>query len=252
MIKKILVSQPKPTSEKSPYYDIAEKLEVELVFRPFIKVEGLSSKEFRQQKVSLPDYTAIVFTSRHAIDNFFQLAKELRYNIPEDLKYFCVTKTIALYIQKYVQYRKRKVFFGNTGKIADLLPCMVKHKSEKYLIPLSDVHNDDVKIMLDAKKLNHTECVMYRTVSNDFTAEEVKDFDYDMLVFFSPSGIDSLMKNFPDFATSHKDVAIATFGPATAKAAKEAGLRLDLEAPTEKYPSMTGALQHYLIVNGDD
>ena len=151
-----------------------------------------------------------------------------------------------------MQYRKRKVFFGNTGKIADLLPCMVKHKSEKYLIPLSDVHNDDVKIMLDAKKLNHTECVMYRTVSNDFTAEEVKDFDYDMLVFFSPSGIDSLMKNFPDFATSHKDVAIATFGPATAKAAKEAGLRLDLEAPTEKYPSMTGALQHYLIVNGDD
>ena len=252
MVKKILVSQPKPTSEKSPYFDIAEKLEVELVFRPFIKIEGLSSKEFRQQKVSLPDYTAIVFTSRHAIDNFFQLAKELRYNIPEDLKYFCVTEPIALYIQKYVQYRKRKVFFGNTGKIADLLPCMVKHKNEKYLIPLSDVHNDDVKTMLDAKKLHHTECVMYRTVSNDFTEEEVRDFDYDMLVFFSPSGIDSLMKNFPDFAESHKDVVIATFGPATAKAAKEAGLRLDLEAPTEKYPSMTGALQHYLIVNGDD
>ena len=246
MIKKILVSQPKPTSEKSPYYDIAEKLEVELVFRPFIKVEGISSKEFRQQKVSLPDYTAIVFTSRHAIDNFFQLAKELRYNIPEDLKYFCVTETIALYIQKYVQYRKRKVFFGNTGKIADLLPCMVKHKSEKYLIPLSDVHNDDVKIMLDAKKLNHTECVMYRTVSNDFTAKEVKDFDYDMLVFFSPSGIDSLMKNFPDFATSHKDVAIATFGPATAKSVTDAGLRLDLQAPTPEYPSITSALDAYL------
>ena len=252
MIKKILVSQPKPTSEKSPYFDIAEKLEVELVFRPFIKVEGLSSKEFRQQKVSLPDYTAIVFTSRHAIDNFFQLAKELRYSIPEDLKYFCVTETIALYIQKYVQYRKRKVFFGNTGKIVDLLPSMVKHKNEKYLIPLSDVHNDDVKTMLDAKKLNHTECVMYRTVSNDFTEQEVKDFDYDMLVFFSPSGIDALIKNFPDFAETHKDVAIATFGPATAKAAKDAGLRLDLEAPTEKYPSMTGALQHYLIINGDD
>ena len=252
MVKKILVSQPKPTSEKSPYFDIAEKLEVELVFRPFIKIEGLSSKEFRQQKVSLPDYTAIVFTSRHAIDNFFQLAKELRYNIPEDLKYFCVTETIALYIQKYVQYRKRKVFFGNTGKIADLLPCMVKHKNEKYLIPLSDVHNDDVKTMLDAKKLHHTECVMYRTVSNDFTEEEVRDFDYDMLVFFSQSGIYSMMKNFPNFAESHKDVVIATFGPATAKAAKEAGLRLDLEAPTEKYPSMTGALQHYLIVNDDD
>lgn len=252
MIKKILISQPEPSSEKSPYFDIAKDFGVELVFRPFIKVEGLSPKEFRQQKISLLDFTAVVFTSRHAIDNYFNLAKEMRITIPEDMKYFCVTETIALYIQKYVQYRKRKVFFGNTGKIADLLPCMVKHKSEKYLIPLSDVHNDDVKIMLDAKKLNHTECVMYRTVSNDFTAEEVKDFDYDMLVFFSPSGIDSLMKNFPDFATSHKDVAIATFGPATAKAAKEAGLRLDLEAPTEKYPSMTGALQHYLIVNGDD
>ena len=252
MVKKILVSQPKPKSEKPHSFEIAEKFEVELVFRSLIKIEGLSSKEFRQQKVSLPDYTAIVFTSRHAIDNFFQLAKELRYNIPEDLKYFCVTETIALYIQKYVQYRKRKVFFGNTGKIADLLPCMVKHKNEKYLIPLSDVHNDDVKTMLDAKKLHHTECVMYRTVSNDFTEEEVRDFDYDMLVFFSPSGIYSLMKNFPNFAESHKDVVIATFGPATAKAAKEAGLRLDLEAPTEKYPSMTGALQHYLIVNGDD
>ena len=225
---------------------------MEFVFRPFIKVEGLSSKEFRQQKVSLPEYTAIVFTSRHAIDNFFLLAKELRHNIPEDLKYFCVTETIALYIQKYVQYRKRKVFFGNTGKIADMLPCMAKHKNEKYLVPLSDVHNDDVKTLLDSKKLNHTECVMYRTVSNDFTPEEVKNFDYDMLVFFSPSGIDALMKNFPDFPTTHKNVAIATFGPATAKAAKDAGLHLDLEAPTEKYPSMTGALQHYLIINGDD
>ena len=250
MVKKILVSQPKPTSEKSPYFDIAEKLEVELVFRPFIKVEGLSSKEFRQQKVSLPDYTAIVFTSRHAIDNFFQLAKELRYNIPEDLKYFCITETIALYIQKYVQYRKRKVFFGNTGKIADLLPCMVKHKNEKYLVPLSSVHNDDVKTMLDAKKLNHTECVMYRTVSNDFTPEEVENFDYDMLVFFSPAGVNSLTKNFPDFVQG--DIAIATFGPTTAKAVKDAGLRLDLEAPTEKYPSMAGALLHYLLEHDED
>lgn len=251
MIKKILVSQPKPASEKSPYFDIANKFGVELVFRPFIKVEGISSKEFRQQKISLPDYSAIVFTSRHAIDNFFTLAKELRYNIPEDLKYFCVTETIALYIQKYVQYRKRKVFFGNTGKINDLIPTMVKHKTERYLVPLSDVHNDDVKELLDAKKLNHTECVMYRTVSNDFTAEEVEKFDYDMLIFFSPSGVNSLIKNFPDFK-KRDNVAIGTFGPATAKAVKDAGLRLDLEAPTEKYPSMTGALQHYLFMNEDD
>ncbi len=250
MIKKILVSQPKPSSEKSPYFSLAERFDLELVFRPFIKIEGLNSKEFRQQKVSIPEYTAIVFTSRHAIDNFFSLAKELRVPIPEDLKYFCVTETISLYIQKYVQYRKRKVFFGNTGKINDLLPLMMKHKNEKYLVPMSDVHNDDVAKLLDSKKLNHRECVMYRTVSNDFTAEEVANFDYDMLVFFSPAGVNSLVKNFPGF--DQKDIVIATFGPATAKAVKDAGLRLDLEAPSEKFPSMTGALQHYLLMHEEE
>jgi uroporphyrinogen-III synthase len=244
MIKKILVSQPKPSSEKSPYYDIAEKFGVELVFRPFIKVEGMTAKEFRAQRINILDYTAIVFTSRHAIDHFFTLAKEMRIAIPEDMKYFCVTETISLYIQKYVQYRKRKVFFGTTGKIDDLLPTMVKHKQEKYLVPMSDVHNDAVANMLNAKKLNHQECVMYRTVSNDFTADEVKNFDYDMLIFFSPSGIESLTKNFPDF--NQGDIAIATFGPSTAKAVKDAGLRLDLEAPTAKCPSMTAALQDFL------
>ena len=250
MIKKILVSQPKPTSEKSPYYDIANRFGVELVFRPFIKVEGMSAREFRTQKVSILDYTAIVFTSRHAIDHFFTLAKELRVTIPEEMKYFCVTETIALYIQKYVQYRKRKVFFGTTGRVDDLLPTMIKHKSEKYLVPMSDVHNDSLTRLLDSKKLQHKEVVMYKTVSNDFTEEEVKTFDYDMLVFFSPSGIESLTKNFPDF--NQGDIAIATFGPATAKAVREAGLRLDLEAPTEKYPSMTSALQHYLLMQEED
>lgn len=243
MIKKILVSQPKPASDKSPYFDLAERFDVELVFRPFIKVEGISSKEFRQQKVNILDYTAVVFTSRHAIDNYFKLAKELRLTIPEDMKYFCVTETIALYIQKYVQYRKRKVFFGSTGKIDDLIPTMVKHKGEKYLVPMSDVHNSNLTGLLDSKKLNYTECVMYRTVSNDFTQDEVDTFDYDMLVFFSPAGIDSLIKNFPDF--NQKNTAIATFGR-HGKAVKDAGLRLDLEAPTEKYPSMTSALLHYL------
>ena len=245
MIKKILVSQPKPASEKSPYFDIASKFDVELVFRPFIKVESMSAKDFRAQKVNILDYTAIVFTSRHAIDHFFTLAKELRVAIPEDMKYFCVTEAIALYIQKYVQYRKRKVFFGATGRVDDLLPTMVKHKTEKYLVPMSDVHNDSLTLLLDSKKLHHKEVVMYRTVSNDFTPEEVKNFDYDMLIFFSPSGIESLTKNFPDFKQG--DIAIATFGPATAQAARDAGLRLDIEAPTEKYPSMTGALQHYLF-----
>ena len=249
MIKKILVSQPKPASEKSPYFDIAERFGVELVFRPFIKVEGMTAKEFRTQRVNILDYTAIVFTSRHAIDHFFTLAKELRVAIPEDMKYFCVTETIALYIQKYIQYRKRKVFFGSTGRIDDLLPTMVKHKTEKYLVPMSDVHNDSIRLLLDSKKLQHTECVMYKTVSNDFTPEEVKTFDYDMLIFFSPSGIESLIKNFPDF--KQDKIAIATFGPSTAKAAKDAGLRLDIEAPSEKYPSMTGALQHFLVMQED-
>lgn len=249
MIKKILVSQPKPSSEKSPYYDIASRFDVELVFRPFIKVEGISAREFRTQKVSVLDHTAVVFTSRHAIDHFFNLAKELRVTIPEDMKYFCVTETIALYIQKYVQYRKRKVFFGTTGKMDDLLPTMVKHKTEKYLVPMSDVHNDSISNLLDSKKLQHTECVMYKTVSNDFTDEEIKTFDYDMLLFFSPAGIESLTKNFPNF--NQGKIAIGTFGPATAKAVQDAGLRLDLEAPSEKYPSMTGALQHYLLMQED-
>ena len=247
MVKKILVSQPKPASEKSPYFDIASRFDVELVFRPFIKVEGLTSKEFRQQKVNISDYTAIVFTSRHAIDNFFKLAKELRVTIPEDLKYFCITETISLYIQKYVQYRKRNDSFGDTGTIEDLVPFMVKHKTERYLVPMSDVHNDSLSNMLDSKKLNHRECVMYRTVSNDFTEEVVGIFDYDMLVFFSPAGVNSLIKNFPNF--DQGKIAIATFGPSTAKAVRDAGLRLDLEAPSDKYPSMTGALQHYLLMN---
>ena len=247
MIKKILVSQPEPSSEKSPYFDIANDFGVELVFRPFIKGEGLSSKEFRQQKIGLLDFTAVVFTSRHAIDNYFKLAKEMRITIPEDMKYFCVTETIALYIQKYVQYRKRKVFFGTTGKLDSLIPTMVKHKNEKYLVPLSDVHNDDVQRLLDAKKLNHKECVMYRTVSNNFTEEEVKNFDCDMLVFFSPTGIKAFTKNFPDFKQC--DVRIATFGPATAKAVEDEGFRLDLEAPTKEHPSMTAALRWYLENN---
>ena len=211
-------------------------------FRPFIKVESLSAKEFRQQKISILDHTAVVFTSRHAIDHFFSLCAELRITVPETMKYFCTSETIALYIQKYVQYRKRKVFFGATGKFIDLLPLIIKHNTEKYLIPMSDVHNDEVKDLLDKNKIQHTEAVMYRTVSNDFTPEE--KFDYDMLVFFSPAGIQSLMKNFPQF--EQKEIAIGCFGPTTAKAVKEAGLRLDLEAPTTVAPSMTAALDMFI------
>ena len=244
-IKKVLVSQPKPASEKSPYYDIAEKYGVKIDFRPFIKVESLSAKEFRQQKVSILDHTAVIFTSRHAIDHFFNLCTELRVTIPETMKYFCVTEAVALYIQKYVQYRKRKIFFGATGKIEDLVPSIVKHKTEKYLVPMSDVHNDDVKNLLDKNNIQHTEAVMYRTVSNDFTSDE--EFDYDMLVFFSPAGVTSLKKNFPDFG--QKEIRIGTFGSTTAQAVRDAGLRLDLEAPTVQAPSMTAALDMFIKEN---
>lgn len=247
MIKKILVSQPRPASEKSPYFDIAERLNVEIVFRPFIKVEGITPKEFRQQRISILDHTAVIFTSRHAIDNFFSLCQQMRLAIPEDMKYFCITEQVALYIQKYVQYRKRKIFFGSTGKIDDIMPHVLKHKNEKYFIPQSDKHDTKFSELLDSKKIFHTDGVMYRTVSNDFGEDE--KFDYDMLIFFSPTGIQALMKNFPNF--DQGDIAIGTFGPATAKAAKEAGLRLDLEAPSPEYPSITAAIDAYVAkVNG--
>lgn len=240
-----MVSQPKPASEKSPYHDIAKKYDVAIDFRPFIKIEGLSAKEFRQQKINILDHTAVIFSSRHAIDHFFHLCEELRVTIPETMKYFCVTEIVALYIQKYVQYRKRKIFFGNTGKLEDLVPFILKHKTEKYLVPMSDVHNDDAKNLLSKHNIHHTEAVMYRTVSNDFGPDEA--FDYDMLVFFTPAGIASLQKNFPNF--DQKETLIATFGPATAQAVKDAGLRLDIEAPNPKSPSMTAALDLYLKEN---
>ena len=236
------MSQPKPTSEKSPYFDIAQKYGVQIDFHPFIKVKSLSPKEFRQQKISILDHTAVVFTSRHAIDHFFGLCAEMRLTIPETMKYFCITEAVALYIQKYVQYRKRKVFFGNTGKFDDLLPHIVKHKTEKYLVPMSDVHNDDIKNALDKTKVQHDEVVMYRTVSNHFSKEE--KFDFDMVIFFSPAGVASLLENFPKFEQG--EMKIGTFGTVTAQAVRDAGLRLDLEAPSVQAPSMTAALELFL------
>lgn len=241
-VKKILVSQPKPTSEKSPYYEIAQKYAVDIVFRPFIKVEGLPVKDFRQQKVALGDFTAVIFTARTAVDHFFRLCQEMRYTVPETLKYFCTTESIALYLQKYIIYRKRKIFHGTTGKLDDLIPSLVKHGKEKYLYVVSDVHKDDTNV-LDHAGVAYTKAVMYRTVSNDFTPDE--PFDYDMLIFFSPSGINSLMKNFPDFQQG--DIQIGCFGSTTAKAVRDAGLRLDLEVPTAKAQSMTGALDQFLV-----
>ena len=241
-IKKILVSQPKPTSDKSPYFDIARKHDVEIVFRPFIKIEGLSSRDFRKQRINLNEFTAVIFTAKTAVDNFFRLCEEMRVTIPDTMKYFCANEAIALYLQKYIVFRKRKIFIGKSGKLADLLPFFSKHKNEKYLLAVSDVNNpEDVKILENAK-INVTRAVMYRTVSNDFAPEE--PFDYNMLVFFSPQGIESLLKNFPDF--KQEDIAIAAFGVNSCKAVTDAGLRLDVEAPTEKARSMADAIDQFL------
>ena len=244
-VNKILVSQPKPSTEKSPYFDIANKYGVEMVFRPFIKVEGLTSKEFRQQRISLGDYTAVIFTAKSAIDHFFRLAKETRYNVPETLKYFCTSEAIALYLQKYIVYRKRKIFFGKSNKIEELIPSMVKHIDEKYLYVVNEANKPEEAAPLDANNIKYTRAVMYRTVSNDFTPDE--KFDYDMLLFFSPSGIKSLVKNFPDFKQG--DIQIGCLGATTAKTIQDAGFRLDLMAPTPEAPSMPAALELYLKQN---
>lgn len=242
-IKKILVSQPKPSSDKSPYFDIAARHGVEMVFRPFIKVEGLIAREFRQQKINITDFSAVIFTARTAIDHFFRLCEEMRLTIPDTMKYFCTTESIALYLQKYIVYRKRKIFHGETGKLADMLPSLTKHNKETFLYAVSDVHKNDTNAeMLDKAKINYTKAVMYRTVSNDFTPDE--PFDYDMLLFFSPAGIDSLLKNFPEFQQG--DIQVGCFGASTAKAIEEAGLRLDLSAPSPKAPSITAALDLFL------
>jgi len=239
------VSQPKPATEKSPYYDLAEKYGLKIDFRPFIKVEGLPAKDFRQQKITILDHTAVIFTARHGIDHFFRLCDEMRIAIPEEMKYFCMNEQVALYLQKYIVYRKRKIFHTTSGKNDELVLLILKHNTEKFLIPVSDVSKEDLTIKLDEKKLAYTKAVMYRTVSNEFLPGE--SFDYDMLVFFSPSGITSLLKNFPDF--NQGELAIGCFGATTAKAVRDAGLRLDCEAPTAEFPSMTGALEQFIKEN---
>ena len=239
-VKKILVSQPKPTSDKSPYFDLERKYGVEVVFRPFIKVEGLSSKEFRQSKINVPDYSAIILTARTAIDHFFRLCKELRYNVPDTLKYFCVSETVAHYLQKYVIYRKRKIFYSETGLMEDLIPIIAKHHKETYLMPVSDVHNDKA-LVLDNNKVKYVKAIMYRTVSNNFKPGET--FDYDMLVFFTPAGIKSYTTNFPDY--KDRNVVIAAMGQTTLEAAAAAGLNVDITI-TPETPSMASAIEQYL------
>lgn len=248
-IKKVLVSQPKPSNDKSPYYEIGEKYGVEIVFRPFIKVEGLSAKEFRQQRISILEYTAIIFTAKAAIDAFFHICEEMRITIPDTMKYFCTTEPIALYLQKYTIYRKRKIFHGSTGKLDDptLIQALNKNVKEKFLYAVSDVYKDEVS-PLDKTNITYTKAVMYRTVSNDF--EEGEPFDYDVLLFFSHAGIDSLMKNFPDF--KQNDIYIGCFGESTVKAATDAGLTVNFKAPSPKTPSMTAALDNFLQEHIDE
>ncbi|HEY5590222.1 MAG TPA: uroporphyrinogen-III synthase [Paludibacter sp.] len=241
-IKNILVSQPQPTTEKSPYFDISEKYNVKIVFRPFIKVEPILAKEFRTQRISILDHTAIIFNARHGIDHFFRLCEEMRITIPETMKYFCVSESVAVYLQRYIHYRKRKVFYGATGKLAELVTIMNKHTEEKYLFITSDVQNEETTSLLEKLKSTLNKAVMYKTVSNDFGPNE--EFNYDMLLFFSPVGISSLLKNFPNFVQD--DIQIGCFGATTAQAVHDAGLRLDIEAPLPGMPSMTMALENYL------
>lgn len=241
-IKKILVSQPQPTTEKSPYYDIIDKYSVKIDFRPFIKVEPISAKEFRSQRINITDHTAIIFNARHGIDHFFHLCEELRVTVPETMKYFCVSETVALYLQKYIQYRKRKIFFSQTGKFSDLAVLLNKHAEEKFLYITSDIRNEETMSILENAKINFDQAIMYRTVSNHISEEELKD--YDMLVFFSPAGIKSLLESVPNMEQG--DRFIASFGSTTAQAVHDAGLRLDLEAPSPGVPSMTMALDNFL------
>ncbi len=239
-----MVSQPEPTTQKSPYFDLAEQNDIKIDFRPFIQVEGVDVKEFRQQKVSILEHTAVIFTSRTAIDHFFRIAEELRITIPDSMKYFCISEATAFYLQKYIVYRKRKIFHS-TGKFGDLVEVLKKHKDEKFLVPLSDIHKEEIPESLDQAKMKYSKAILYKTVSSDLS--DIKDIDYDVLVFFSPSGIASLFKNFPNF--EQKDIVIASFGPATAKAVTEAGLRLDIAAPMPQAPSMTAALELYIKEN---
>lgn len=251
-VKRILVSQPKPATDKSPYFDIEKKYGVTLDFKPFIRVEPVAAKEFRTQKVNILDHTAVLFTAKVGIDHFFRLCEEMRITVPETMKYFCITEQVSLYLQKYIQYRKRKMFYGTTGKLEDLAEVVTKHTDEKFLVVMADVHDanktvetkKDIIAYLQDVKADFTQAVMYKTVSTDFTKDP--DFNYDMFIFFSPSGITSLYSNFPNF--EQKDIKIGCFGPSTVKAAKDKGLEVNVEAPTPENPSMPAALDAFLKV----
>ncbi|WP_248724886.1 uroporphyrinogen-III synthase [Seonamhaeicola sp. ML3] len=240
-VKTILVSQPEPKIENSPYFDLEEKQKVKIDFRPFIHVEGVSAKEVRQQKVDLKNYTAIILTSRNAVDHFFRVAEEMRFKVPDTMKYFCQSEAVAYYLQKYVVYRKRKIYVGKRT-FAELSPLIKKYKDEKFLLPNTDKVKPLVPETLDGLGIDWKQATFYKTVVSDLS--DLADVYYDVLVFFSPSGIESLFQNFPDF--KQNNTRIAVFGNTTIKAVKEKGLRVDIAAPTPETPSMTMALQKYI------
>lgn len=240
-VKSVLVSQPKPETEKSPYFDLADNCKVKIDFRPFIHVEGVPSKEFRQQRINLLDFNAVIFTSRNAVDHYFRAAEESRVKVPDDMKYFCISEATAFYLQKYIVYRKRKIFHGQQT-FADLITIIKKHKDCKFLLPCSDILRPNIPELLESNNIDFKCATMYRTVCSDLS--DLKDVNYDVLVFFSPSGIKSLYQNFPDF--KQNNTRIAVFGPTTAKAAEDAGLKIDIAAPQPESPSMTRALELYI------
>jgi uroporphyrinogen-III synthase len=246
-IKKILVSQPEPQSEKSPYLELAQKHNLKFDFRPFIVIEGVATKEFRQQKIDILEHTAVLFTSKTAIDHFFRICEEMRITVPEAMKYFCITESVALYLQKYIVYRKRKIFYGSST-FQDLMDVITKHKEEKFLVPLSDVHKPEIPKTLDKAKLKYNKVILYKTISSNLT--DLGQMTYDMLVFYSPNEIKSLFDNFPAFEQG--DIKVAAFGPTTAKAVKDGGLRLDIQAPTPTCPSMTQALEEFIKKHNKD
>jgi len=240
-VKTILVSQPKPETEKSPYFDMAKKYNVKIDFKPFIKVEGIPASDFRKDKISILDHTAIIFTSRNAVDHFFRICTEMRITVPESMKYFCISESTAYYLQKYVIYRKRKIFCGKST-LKDLSEVIKKHKDEKFLLPSTDIYKEETPQTLEEFGISYNQAIIYRTVASDFS--DMPDLHYDMILFFSPSGIRSLFKNYPNFVQG--DIRIGCFGHTTAKAVQEQGLRLDIMAPNPQAPSMTMALENYL------
>jgi uroporphyrinogen-III synthase len=240
-IKRILVSQPRPESDKSPYFELAEKNNVKIDFRPFSHVEGIACKDSRKQRVDILAHSAVIFNSKTAIDHFFRMCGELRIIVPDTMKYFCISESVAFYLQKYIIYRKRKIFFG-AGTIADLVDVVHRHGEEKYLLPFSDLPHEELIDLLDKNGIKYERAILYHNVSCDLTDFAV--INYDLLLFFSPSGIKSLMKNFPEF--QQNDIKIGSFGTATAKAVHDAGLRLDLQAPRPEAPSMIMALEMFL------